>query len=155
MGCFAFGKKHYAQIDNIERPSRVCLHKAERVVVGRFTEYSKQQCIYKEQRHSFACFVFFLSLIHFPFARRWDVSKSCLLSLSRSDLMERGISDSVQSLRLLLSCPHTDCHRKQVEEALLDWLVFNKSLVLTFLLLSFSQWWFFWFSVWMLDGAVI
>lgn len=100
-------------------------------------------------------FFFFLSLIHFPFARRWDVSKSCLLSLSRSDLMERGISDSVQSLRLLLSCPHTDCHRKQVEEALLDWLVFNKSLVLTFLLLSFSQWWFFWFSVWMLDGAVI
>lgn len=59
MGCFAFGKKHYAQIDNIERPSRVCLHKAERVVVGRFTEYSKQQCIYKEQRHSFACFFFF------------------------------------------------------------------------------------------------
>lgn len=67
MGCFAFGKKHYAQIDNIERPSRVCLHKAERVVVGRFTEYSKQQCIYKEQRHSFACFFFFSLFDTFPF----------------------------------------------------------------------------------------
>lgn len=70
--------------------------------------------------------------------------------------MERGISDGVQSLRLLRSCPHTDCHRKQVEEALLDWLVFNESLVLACLLLSFSQWWIsFWFSVWTLDGAVV
>lgn len=36
----------------------VCLHRAERAVGERFTEYSKQQCIYKEQRHSFACFFF-------------------------------------------------------------------------------------------------
>lgn len=60
-----------------------------------------------------------------------------------ADQMERGISDGVQSLRLFCACVHiqTVTENRWKRHFLIGWFL-NKSSVLTFLLLSFSQWWF-------------
>lgn len=133
---------HYAQINNTERPKEpffafFFLTQGWGEGCGWYFHWvSKQQCIYKKQRHSFAFFFFFLLFYTCSLLLAGGTSAGNRFRSKPVPIQgTTGVSDGVPLSRLFRPGVHiqtvtlAELTEQQVEEALLDWLVFIKSLL--------------------------